>query len=174
MKDLIALLRKKTTPLFHWIIDYALQLTEIGKQKRTEINTPAPRNREIMTGNIKRPRLEQLLRLLSKLHTCIHNSIYARYVWTNFLVESAQIIARVQSCRDGGRRMSIRRNAEELQDMLNELNSWQDVILDFLTASPMLSMYALTTYTGSWTFPPADLKSCFSLLLSSANMAISL
>ena len=123
MKDLIALLRKKTTPLFHWIIDYALQLTEIGKQKRTEINTPAPRNREIMTGNIKRPRLEQLLRLLSKLHTCIHNSIYARYVWTNFLVESAQI-ARVQSCRDGGRRMSIRRNAEELQDMLNELNSW--------------------------------------------------
>ena len=124
MKDLIALLRKKTTPLFHWIIDYALQLTEIGKQKRTEINTPAPRNREIMTGNIKRPRLEQLLRLLSKLHTCIHNSIYARYVWTNFLVESAQIIARVQSCRDGGRRMSIRRNAEELQDMLNELNSW--------------------------------------------------
>ena len=123
MKDLIALLRKKTTPLFHWIIDYALQLTEIGKQRRTEINTPAPRNREIMTGNIKRPRLEQLLRLLSKLHTCIHNSIYARYVWTNFLVESAQI-ARVQSCRDGGRRMSIRRNAEELQDMLNELNSW--------------------------------------------------
>lgn len=121
---MIALLRKKTTPLFHWIIDYALQLTEIGKQKRTEINTPAPRNREIMTGNIKRPRLEQLLRLLSKLHTCIHNSIYARYVWTNFLVESAQIIARVQSCRDGGRRMSIRRNAEELQDMLNELNSW--------------------------------------------------
>ena len=121
---MIALLRKKTTPLFHWIIDYALQLTEIGKQKRTEINTPAPRNREIMTGNIKRPRLEQLLGLLSKLHTCIHNSIYARYVWTNFLVESAQIIARVQSCRDGGRRMSIRRNAEELQDMLNELNSW--------------------------------------------------
>ena len=51
MKDLIALLRKKTIPLFHWIIDYALQLTEIGKQKRTEINTPAPRNREIMTGN---------------------------------------------------------------------------------------------------------------------------
>ena len=96
MKDLIALLRKKTTPLFHWIIDYALQLTEIGKQKRTEINTPAPRNREIMTGNIKRPRLEQLLRLLSKLHTCIHNSMYARYVWTNFLVESAQIIARLQ------------------------------------------------------------------------------
>lgn len=84
MKDLIALLRKKTTPLFHWIIDYALQLTEIGKQKRTEINTPAPRNREIMTGNIKRPRLEQLLRLLSNLHTCIHNSIYAGYVWTNF------------------------------------------------------------------------------------------
>lgn len=41
-----------------------------------------------------------------------------------FLVESAQIIARLQSCRDGGRRMSIRRNAEELQDMLNELNSW--------------------------------------------------
>ena len=124
MKDLIALLRKKTTPLFHGIIDYALQLTEIGKQKRTELNTPAPRNREIMTGNIKRPRLEQLLRLLSNLHTCIHNSIYARYIWTNFLVESAQIIARVQSCRDGGRRMSIRRNAEELQDMLNELNSW--------------------------------------------------
>ena len=53
MKDLIALLRKKTTPLFHWIIDYALQLTEIGKQKRTEVNTPAPRNREIMTGNIR-------------------------------------------------------------------------------------------------------------------------
>ena len=36
----------------------------------------------------------------------------------------------------------------------------------------MLSMHAVKTCTGSWTFLLADLKSCISLLPSSANMLI--
>ena len=47
-------------------------------------------------------------------------------------------------------------------------------ILGFCTASAMPSLHALKPCTGSWTFLLADLKSCFSLLPSSANTADSL
>ena len=45
------------------------------------------------------------------------------------------------------------------------------LILGFSTASAMLSLYVLKAFTGSETFPLADLKSSISLLPSSANTA---
>ena len=51
------------------------------------------------------------------------------------------------------------------KEHFSQQSTWDSkcVILSFCIASARLSMHALKTWTGSWTFPLAGLKSCISI-----------
>ena len=60
--------------------------------------------------------------------------------------------------------MSIRQNAEELQDMLKELNSWQDDNPELLNSVGIVVNAAIDNLHWILDISSADLKTCISLL----------
>ena len=60
--------------------------------------------------------------------------------------------------------MSIRQNAEELQDMLKELNSWQDDNPELLNSVGIVVNTRIDNLHWILDTSSADLKTCISLL----------
>ena len=60
--------------------------------------------------------------------------------------------------------MSIRQNAEELQDMLKELNSWQDDNPELLNSVGIVVNAGIDNLHWILDISSADLKTCISLL----------
>ena len=60
--------------------------------------------------------------------------------------------------------MSIRQNAEELQDMLKELNSWQDDNPELLNSVGIVVNARIDNLHWILDTSSADLKTCISLL----------